>query len=226
MGRRRRLAVAASLVVSGALAACGSTGSEGATATEPVGASSTEATTTSIEATVGSSQVAGPPEGDEERITEGPDREATLRLLDEAIAAIGPERSNTYDQGERFEVRVVEPTDADEDVVAGLQVETSIPVEVVAVAMSEQWLSDSAQRLDAALASPAVALGVDLRAGVLSVVVDPERDPALDRDALEAQVLALVEGYLAEGRRAGSVAEGTSATQAVEVAEGSWGWDS
>ena len=91
--------------------------------------------------------------------------------------------------------------------------------------MSEQWLNDSALRLDAELANPAVILGADLRTGRLSVAVDLQRDPALDRAALEAQVLALVEVYLEEGRQAGSVAEGTTATQAVEFGEGRWGFD-
>lgn len=215
------------LVASTALVACGSSGSDGSTGsgatvtTEPSGATEptepTEPTKTSV-------RVTERPEEYDGRLTEGPERDETVRLLDEAVVALGSQRSSYSDDGDRFEVRIVEPTPQDEAVVERAQTGTSIPLEVVAVAMSQSWLERTALRLDAALTNPAASTGIDLEAGRLNVIIDRRDAPDLDDDALADQVRGLLEVYLAEGRQEGAVADGVTPDQAIDFVDGHTSW--
>ena len=201
------------LVSGAALVACGSSSTD----------SSPRDRVTTTESTATSSRITDMPDDWEARVTEGPEREATVRLLDGALGALGPERSGTYDQGDAFEVRVVEPTPHDKEVVARLQAQTSIPLKLVAVPMSARWLEQTALRLDADLSNPAIGVGVDLDAGRLTVSVDRQVDPDLGGNSFTAKVHEFVAGYLAQGQQGGSVADGVTADQAVEIGEGHFG---
>lgn len=223
----RRIGSAVLFLASATLLACGSSSSDGSAGSsdvvtaEPMGSAeqpgSTEPTKTSIEVT-------DRPEEFDARLTDGPEREEAVRLLDEAVVALGAQRSSYYDDGDRFEVRIVEPTPQDDEVVARSQAGTSIPLEVVAVPMSQGWLERTALRLDTDLANPATSIGIDLVAGRLDVVVDRRNAPDLDDDALAEQVRVLLETYLAEGRREGAVADGVTADQAIGFVDGHTNW--
>jgi len=175
------------------------------------------------EPTAGSSPVTHMPEGWEARVTDGAERDETLRLLDEAIEVLGPERSGYYDKGDGFEMRVVEPTAQDEELVSQSQTGTSIPLTVVAVPMSDSWLERTAQRLNEDLSNPAVSVGVDLEAGKLYAAIDRQNAPDLQDDVFTEQVWELMDVYLSDGRQEGAVAEGVTADEAVDIVDGHFG---
>lgn len=212
--RRRRASWAVLLVVGAALVGCGSDSSDVSPMADRV------ATT---EPTAGSSPVTDMPEGWEARVTDGAERDETPRLLDEAIEFLGPERSGYYDKGGGFEVRVVEPTPQDDEVVAQSQAGTSIPLTVVAVPMSDIWLERTAQRLNEDLSNPAVSVGADLEAGKLYAAIDRRKAPDLQDDVFTEQVRELMETYLSDGRQEGAVAEGVTAEQAIDIVDGHFG---
>lgn len=214
MLNRRWASWAVLLILGAALVGCGSDSAD-------VSAEADNVTTT--EPTGGSSPVADLPEGWEARITDGAERDETLRLLDEAVAVLGPERSSYYDNGDGFEVRVVEPTSEDDEVVAQSQAGTSIPLTVVAVPMSDSWLERTSLRLDEDLSNPAVSVGVDLEAGKLFAAIDRRNAPDLQDDAFTEQVRELMETYLSDGRQEGAVAEGVAADQAIDIVDGHFG---
>lgn len=211
---RRRVGAAVLLILGAALVGCGSDSAD-------VSAEADNVTTT--EPTATSSQVTDLPEEWEERVTDGAERDETLRLLDDAIAVLGPERSGYYDNGDGFEVRVVEPTPQDDEVVAQSQAGTSIPLTVVAVPMSDSWLERTSLRLDEDLSNPAVSVGVDLEAGKLYAAIDRRNAPDLQDDAFTEQVRELMETYLSDGRQEGAVAKGVTADQAIDIVDGHFG---
>ena len=196
--------------------ACGSGSSDVSTKSEQV--ATTERTATSVEAT-------NMPEDWEIRVTDGAERDETLRLLDEAIVSLGPERADLSDHGDGFDVRVVEPTPQDEKVVALLQAETTIPLKVVAVPMSASWLQRTSEGLAGDMSNSAATVGVDMEAGKLYILIDRQKTPELGGDAFTDQVKKLVEPYLSEGRLAGAVAEGVTAEQAFDIVEGHVGFE-
>jgi len=136
---------------------------------------------------------------------------------------LGPERSGYYDKGDGFEMRVVEPTAQDEELVSQSQTGTSIPLTVVAVPMSDSWLERTAQRLNEDLSNPAVSVGVDLEAGKLYAAIDRQNAPDLQDDVFTEQVWELMDVYLSDGRQEGAVAEGVTADEAVDIVDGHFG---
>lgn len=167
-----------------------------------------------------SSQVTNLPEDWKVRVTDGAEREETLRLLDEAVVLLGKERSGLFDNGDGFEVRVVMPTSQDAKVIARLQADTSIPLKVVSVPMSDSWLERTAVRLAAELPKSGVSVGVDLKVGTLYVAVDRGIAPELWGPKFTKRVRDLLGPYLSEGRREGAVADGVTTDEAIDIVEG------
>lgn len=216
MLNRRWAGSAVLLAVVAALVGCGSDSS----AVTPMADRVATTVTTASTLPTASSEVTEFPEDWEVRVTDGVERDETLRLLDEAVAVLGPERSGYWDNGDGFEVRVVEPTSQDDAVVAQSQAGTSIPLTVVAVPMSDSWLEQTMHRLDEDLSNPAVSVGVDLEAGRLYVAIDRRNAPNLQDDVFTEQVRELMELYLSDGRQEGAVAEGVTADQAIDIVDG------
>lgn len=160
-----------------------------------------------------------PDEWEQDRATEGVDREETLRLLEEAIRTLGSDRAGFYDTGGDFEVRVVGPTAKDAELLARVQSQTSIPLRLTEVPMSSTWLEHTAIRLDSDLPRSTAAVGVDLDIGRLYFAPDPERDPELTAERLTQQVHSLLAGYLADGRQRGAVAEGVTPEMAIDMTQ-------
>lgn len=169
------------------------------------------------------SRPAPPPEGWEPRANDGPEGMAAQKLVEEAIVVLGPHRSSIYIERDALAVRVVTPTPHDAEVVAQVQEQTSVPVRLREVTISENWLNSSMARLDADMPTATIVFA-NLEEGRLYASVDRDQATDVQDEVFAEQVLALVAGYLEEGRAAGSVAEGVTVDEAVGITEASVGF--
>lgn len=166
---------------------------------------------------------APPPEGWVPGANDGPEGRAAQELIEQAIVLLGPHRSSIYNEGDTFAVRVVMPTPHDAEIVAGVQAQTSVPVRLQEVAISENWLTSSMQRLDADMPTATIAFA-DIEEGKLYAAIDRDKAPDVEDDVFAEQVRTLVARYLEEGQAAGSVAEGVTVDEAVGITEASVGF--
>ena len=166
---------------------------------------------------------APPPEGWVPDANDGPEGRAAQELIEKAIVILGPHRSSIYIEGDTFAVRVVTPTPHDAEVVDKVQSQTSIPVQLREVAISESWLTSSMERLNADMPTATIVF-VNLEEGRLYASINRDEAPEVQDDVFAEQVRTLVASYLEEGRAAGSVAEGVTVDEAVGITEASAGF--
>lgn len=166
---------------------------------------------------------APPPEGWVPDASDGPEGKAAQELLEKAIVVLGAHRSSIYIEGDTFAVRVVTPTPHDAEVVDQVQAQTSVPVQLREVTISENWLTSSMERLNADMPTATIAFA-NLEEGRLYAAINRDEAPEVKDDVFTKQVHTLVASYLDEGRAAGSVAEGVTVDEAVGITEASFGY--